>query len=203
MSVRHRVCVFALAIVVLSIACQRDKVHDGKATLKLTIETDRTEYDQDDTIMVVAAFRGDAHIQLLIGGPHFDPHLFHTFWKCLPKKAGEESLAMTYTAAWELQLVERRDHLPDQQPILIHTESVYAHQIPLHFRESCGRLPPGKYELRIGYTLCPDKLRDLVKAETGADLTIHGGGTTHKDAFNGAVLSQPVTITIRPTRLDK
>ena len=199
---RYKVCILAIASVAFSIACQREKVHDGKAALTLTIEPDRKEYDQDDTIMVVAVFRGDAHIQLQILGPHFSPMSFHTFWKRLPEKDGGQPPPINYVPAWELQLVQRRDHLPDQQPILIHTESEYAHQLALHFQEG-SRLPAGRYQLWVGYSIDREKMQDLAKTEMGSKDTIQGAGAAGPHAFKDAVLSKPVTITIRPTKSDK
>jgi hypothetical protein len=76
-------------------------------------------------------------------------------------------------------------------------------QLAVHLPRLNG-LPAGEHKLRIGYALSAGKLQPLVEATTRQKVQVPGLATQrHKGAFSGAVLSDPVTITVPPEKKKK
>ena len=92
---------------------------------------------------------------------------------------------------------------PGSKAYLLSVGNGFNHQIAIDLQK-VHKLQEGKYSMRIGYALDRLKLEKLIKEHTGSDPMVDTlGGGKLEGAFDGALLSEPVTITIGPDKEKK
>ncbi|MBN9119031.1 MAG: hypothetical protein J0I06_07695 [Planctomycetes bacterium] len=164
--------------------------------LTLQVKTDRKRYDPDDTVLVLAKFDNDPRVEIQFADAAGGAFYFH-----LIVEPTDGKWDLIYVPVWELQFEEwGRGPVDKPQLWLKGVKTGLTHQLAVHLPRLV-ELPQGEYKLRIGYALSGGKLKPLVEAATGKKVRIPEGRITGlKGAFEGAVLSEPVTITIGPEK---
>ena len=190
-----------LSVVVPLISAEPENKVRKELPMKLKVVTDKKRYDVDDAVMFVASFScfDDGRIQLQFseggcGSMYFyaitEPvgHKANTVCKPMHscQYASEDVQKLMLRGTWPRSVKQIDDSLPCQ--------------MALHLPRKKG-IPEGVYKLRIGYTVAAqDKLVSLIKDATGEKVDIDEKFTLLKGAWDGAVLSEPVTITIGPDK---
>lgn len=188
-----RVILVAFAPLLLMVTSIKGTAQEPKLTL--TIKTDRNRYDLDDTILVAAAFSGDgrAQIQLAKGNSAVS---FYLVLQSLDRKDANGKGFVICRPAWELQFVNKPFIEQRPKAYAIEVSSGFEHQLAIRL-PNIRNLPEGRYTIRIGYALGAEGLKALIKDATGQEPAVDGGGGREVDgAFGGALLSEPITITI-------
>lgn len=167
--------------------------------LSLLIRTDRNRYDADDAVLVAATFKGDDHAKIQLAKGNTAVY-FYVILQSLDRNGADGKGHVICRPLWELQFVSKP--FAEQRP-RAHTIEVltgFDHQLAIPLA-GLKKLPEGRYTIRIGYTLAGKGLESLIKDATGQDPTVDSiGGEKIDGAFAGALLSEPVTITIGPEK---
>ncbi len=179
-----------------------EKKANRELTMKLKIETDRKRYDLDDTVMIVAKFScfNDSRLQIQFSEFGCGSAYFYLISEPVGHKANftcHPIPACQFADAEVLKLMFRDT---GWHKWLKQIDTILPHQLAVHLPRKGKGIPEGDYKWRVGYTVGPKAdLVALIKKETGETAEIDGGSVPIlKGAWEGAVLSEPVTITIGP-----
>ncbi len=177
---------------------------EEKPPVTIKIEANRKRYDTDDTILFSVQFRGDSRAQIQFRTAHNGSANFHFFIQSMDRKDKDGIGQVNVFSAWELQHAMIFGFAPPgSKAYLLSVGNGFNHQIAIDLQK-VHKLQEGKYSMRIGYTLDRLKLEKLIKEHTGSDPMVDTlGGGKLEGAFDGALLSEPVTITIGPDKEKK
>ena len=172
-----------------------------KRPITLGIKTDRTRYDKDDTIMVIATFKGQKATMIQLSTAGGGGAYFRLILEAIGRKSEPICQPVSYLQFQEHMEVEGigRENTRWAQEVVSGGTS---HQFAIHLPRLRG-LTEGEYRMRIGYTRRHyEELRNLAEQALGQKVRM-GGGLTElvEGAWDGAVLSEPVTITVGPAHI--
>ncbi len=167
--------------------------------LKLTVKADRQRYDSDDTIMILAEFGNAPGTKLQLDDDGGGALYFHVVLEPIGRKG-----TVTCEPLWKLQFAEWAEKRDGSSHRLKEIEEDYTHQLAVHLPRLKG-LPEGQYKARVGYTRRqPGQLEALIEAATGQKPWVERMKVVILDGgWDGALLSEPITITIGPAQEKK
>ena len=173
--------------------------HAAEPPLKLTVKTDRQRYDADDTIMVLVAFGNAPGTKLQLDNDDGGALYFHLVLEPVGRKGN-----VTCEPLWMLQFAEWPQKRDGSSIQLKEIEEDYTHQLAVHLPRLKG-LPAGEYKARVGYTRRhSDQLEALIEAATGQKSAVERMKVVILEGgWDGALLSEPITITIGPAQEKK
>lgn len=163
----------------------------------LTVTTDRKRYDADDNILVLINFKGDPQSKIQFSSAGGSGVHFHFLLDPIGRKG-----SIICHPVWRLQFQEWAEKRGEGDAHwLREIESGISHQVAIHL-PMLRELPEGQYKMRIGYTRQHrDELAELVEQTLGQKVAIDGLATELvKGGWDGALLSDPVIITVGPEK---
>ncbi len=177
---------------------------EEKPPVTIKIEANRKRYDTDDTMLFKVTFQGDSRAQIQFHTAHNGSADFHLFKQSMDRKDKDGIGQVNIFSAWELQHAMIFGFAPPgSKAYLLSVGNGFNHQVAIDLQK-IHKLQEGEYAIRIGYTLDRRKLEKLIKDQTGTDPTVDTLGSGKLEgAFDGALLSEPITITIGPDKEKK
>ncbi len=196
---------FAGALLVAPAAPPRAAEAPDAFALKFEIETDRQHYELDGTILILARFTylNNMRTKFQFYEAGCGSAYFHLVLEPVGHKANvscERIFNFQYATVDQL-----KETLRDTtwKRWLKEVGVTLPHQLIVYLPRERG-LPVGKYKLRVGYTVGDQAgLAKLIDTATGVKLDIDEGAKPLEGGWDGALLSEPITITIGPDQEKK
>ena len=191
---------FAGALLVAPAAPPRAAEAPDALALRFEIETDRKHYEPDGTILILARFTYLNHMRtkFQFSEAGCGSSYFYLVLEPVGHKANvscEPIFIMQYATVDQLKEMLRDT---TWKTWLKEVGVTLPHQLIVYLPRKRG-LPVGKYKLRVGYTVGDQAgLAKLIDTATGVKLDIDEGAKPLEGGWDGALLSEPITITIGP-----